>query len=509
MRFKVHWWNSADNRQDVAVNLPQEWFNTIMPCVFGDHINRQLHADGLLPLQMLRQDSTFVTAFESVLVSPQFDPFRGQGDYYYAMMCLFVYVYLIKGPGFTLDTTLERSPALPIIRAWQSNLTAPTTPNLNYLTALQADVVFNSYTPSAVYAPTGNANATLLEFAQAVQSEGLMTIPTADASAGPEPVPTSITDGSIFTGVDVSQFSPVSYRLWKHWMNTLDDQSPGNFWRAGIMAAAAQTLETNKSESLPGGEAGPVITLFHFVTHGKDLADWYKNHQNEPYMNADINLNNTTETAQNANTAALGCFMAGTKVETSSGSMAIEDLAEGDQVLTRANGEKQWGTRSDEVVENPSPDILYGFNGEAPFFTASHPFFTTTGLRSIDPETARKENPWLNVGQLKPGHILFRLNAEKEYEREVVDSINSSRSNVTSVYGVHLREGLRSYHANGYLVAINYPEITAVSITRQLQTFSPAERAAMIQSLGVLKPLFERFGAGTVMDKLIKEAGSA
>lgn len=30
----------------------------------------------------------------------------------------------------------------------------------------------------------------------------------------------------------------------------------------------------------------------------------------------------------------------------------------------------------------------------------------------------------------------------------------------TFVYGLHLREGLRSYHVNGYLVALNYPEIT-------------------------------------------------
>ncbi|RSM14732.1 hypothetical protein CDV31_005314 [Fusarium ambrosium] len=442
------------------------------------HINRQLHADGSLPLQVLRQDSTFVTAYESVLVSPQFDPFRGQGDYYYAMTRLFVYVYLIKGSGFALDTKLEMSPGLTIIQAWQKNFTPPATQNPDYLSALQLEVIFNSYTPSTVYAPTCNADATLLDLAQAVQNEGLMTLPTADASEQPEPVPTSITDGSIFSGVDVSQYSPVSYRLWKHWMNTLDDQSPGNFWRAGIMAAAAQTLNSTSSAPYSGpasGADGTQMTILHFATHGKDLADC--------------------------------CFIAGTRVETLSGSKAIEDLTEGDQVLTRADGAKQWGTRSDEVVKNPATGTLFGFNAEAPFFTAGHPFYTTTGLRAIDPETARQENPWLEVGQLKPGHVLFRLNAEKEYELKTINSINSSRSDVSSVYGVHLREGLRSYHANGYLVTINYPEITAVSITRQLRTFPPAERAVMIQSLAVLKPLFERFGAGTVMDKLIKEAG--
>ncbi|RMJ13445.1 hypothetical protein CDV36_006873 [Fusarium kuroshium] len=407
------------------------------------------------------------------------------------MTCLFVYVYLLKGPSFVLDTKLERSPAITITQAWQKNFTPPTTQNLDYLSALQLEVIFNSYTPSTVYAPTCNADATLLDLAQAVQIEGLMTLPTADASEQPEPVPTSITDGSIFSGVDVSQYSPVSYRLWKHWMNTLDDQSPGNFWRAGLMAAAAQTL--NSTSSAPysepaSGADGTQMTILHFATHGKDLADWYKNHQNEPYMNGNVNLNNMTETKQPEGEyltpPIMSCFIAGTRVETLSGSKAIEDLTEGVQVLTRADGAKQWERR------------------------AGHPFYTTTGLRAIDPETDRQENPWLEVGQLKPGHVLFRLNAEKEYELETIKPINSSRSDVSSVYGVHLREGFRSYHANGYLVAINYPEITAVSITRQLKTFPPAERAAMIQSIGVLKPLFERFGAGTVMDKLIKEAGS-
>ncbi|RSL50187.1 hypothetical protein CEP54_012058 [Fusarium duplospermum] len=238
--------------------------------------------------------------------------------------------------------------------------------------------------------------------------------------------------------------------------------------------------------------------MLYFVTHGKDLADWYKNHQNEPYMNPDVNLNNTTETKEPEGEALtqpiMGCFFAGPRVETSSGPKAIEYLAKGDQVLTRADGAKQWGTRSDEIVENPAPNYLFGFNTEEPFFTAGHAFHDTTGLRSFDPGASRRENPWLEVGRLEPGHVLFRLNADKtEYELETINSIIVSRSKVTSVYGVHLREGLRSYHANGYLVAINYPEITAISITQQLRTFPPTERKAMIQSLGVLKPLFERF----------------
>lgn len=32
--------------------------------------------------------------------------------------------------------------------------------------------------------------------------------------------------------------------------------------------------------------------------------------------------------------------------------------------------------------------------------------------------------------------------------------------------GIHLRDGLRSYHANGYRVRLNYPEITIKSLAR-------------------------------------------
>ncbi|KAF7550311.1 hypothetical protein G7Z17_g5796 [Cylindrodendrum hubeiense] len=222
-------------------------------------------------------------------------------------------------------------------------------------------------------------------------------------------------------------------------------------------------------------------------------------------------LNNTVETGpESPPTLFASCFVPGTLVETMRGSMAIESLAEDDMILTRAGATRQWGVRSDEVVENPAPGILYGFNNGPAFFTAGHPFHTTTGLRAIDPHLARQENPWLNVGELRVGHQLLRLNDDKtDYELETITSISRAQSNATSVYGVHLREGLRSYHANGYLVALNYPEITAAAIARQLQTISAQERVKIIQSLNEIKPLFQRFGAGTVIDRLTREANSS
>ncbi|KAH7245691.1 hypothetical protein BKA59DRAFT_476111 [Fusarium tricinctum] len=202
--------------------------------------------------------------------------------------------------------------------------------------------------------------------------------------------------------------------------------------------------------------------------------------------------------------ADTGGFVAGTVVETTMGKKAIENVGENSRVLTRAGESQQWGVRSDEVVMVPASDNLYSFNGSDPFFTAGQPFYTTTGIRAIDPVSARQQNPWLDVGTLKIGHALLRLNATNtSYDLEEIKSIMRSRSQGGNVYGLHFREGLRSYHANGYLVSLNYPEITGASLSYQLRTMPDQDRTKALQSLRDLKLLFDRFGAGSIMDCLV------
>ena len=59
------------------------------------------------------------------------------------------------------------------------------------------------------------------------------------------------------------------------------------------------------------------------------------------------------------------------------------------------------GDCSDEIMKEACGEgtILFGFNDEESFFTANHVFYTTTGLRAIDPIGAKRENPWLEVGK--------------------------------------------------------------------------------------------------------------
>lgn len=202
------------------------------------------------------------------------------------------------------------------------------------------------------------------------------------------------------------------------------------------------------------------------------------------------------------------CFVAGTQIITRNGVKNIEDLEEFDWVLTRGEF-NEWGLVSDERVVIPvEMPTIHGFNHEKPFFTAGHVFFTTTGLRALDPIQAMRENPWADIGRLAVGNIVMRLNtATEQYEQVVIQSISTTTMpDVKQVYGVHLREGRRSYHANGYLVAVNYPEITMKSVCKMLRTIPAEEQARMLLAFKELRPLFERFGIGAIADAVRAEA---
>ncbi|KAF4440843.1 hypothetical protein FACUT_3161 [Fusarium acutatum] len=190
---------------------------------------------------------------------------------------------------------------------------------------------------------------------------------------------------------------------------------------------------------------------------------------------------------------------------------AVEDLEDNDWVLAYGAND-EWGLVSDERVVIPADSlIIYGFNDEAPFFTAGHVFHTTTGLQALDAELAMKENPWAEVGRLSVGHIRYRLGKDgRTYDQVPILDINWRQlPEVTEVYGVHLREGRRSYHANDYLVMVNYPAITLKRICSTLATFSQEDQVRLLRSLKELNPLFERFGIATVSEMVQREVDAA
>ncbi|MCJ1474739.1 hypothetical protein MMC13_003399 [Lambiella insularis] len=198
-----------------------------------------------------------------------------------------------------------------------------------------------------------------------------------------------------------------------------------------------------------------------------------------------------------------GGFRPGTKILTPGNSpIFIEDIFEGLEVVTyRGNGHEQIGVCSDEIITTPtrcgalSVD-LWGFNDELPFFSANTVFNTPDGYCAIDPEAAMRANRWLRVLKLEAGRSVYFFN-NQSYREVRIERVTNARANCQTLHGVHLREGLRSYHANGYLIQDNYPEITAHSIEHALQMLPRQEQRNLLDHIDAMIPLLAMVGADT------------
>ncbi|KAL2062604.1 hypothetical protein VTL71DRAFT_5676 [Oculimacula yallundae] len=151
---------------------------------------------------------------------------------------------------------------------------------------------------------------------------------------------------------------------------------------------------------------------------------------------------------------------------------------------------------------------LCATNDEPAFFTPRHSFVDNFGkARAVDPHAAHQENPWLEVGALEVGHVLLHTEDGQTYTETPIRSLSLEAVDCEFVHGVHLREGLRSYHANGYLARMSYPEITIRTIADALRQNPSAEQLRMLHHLEELQPLLSRCGQGTVMGLLNAELG--
>ncbi|RYO86620.1 hypothetical protein DL764_008985 [Monosporascus ibericus] len=268
--------------------------------------------------------------------------------------------------------------------------------------------------------------------------------------------------------------------------------------------------ESQSHTTSVGGTVTTTHTKITTVT-GKPVADWIKTVKGSYSLFFTNKSPNTTDVETKSKSAAgagtlLGCFIAGTSVATSAGDIPIEKIEEGTIIMTNA-ATGRFGVASDEEVINVVRDsTLIGFNKEGVFATAGHVFHTTTGLRAIEPQHALAENPWLDVGKLEVGHMLYRLAEDRQsYELIPVESIQVEFVSSCVVYGVHMREGDRSYHANGYQVAVGYPEITIKSVAAALSKLPRAKRVEMLVGIKELLPIFVKLGLGGVTKLLDRE----
>jgi hypothetical protein len=351
---------------------------------------------------------------------------------------------------------------------------------------------------SSVFNPKGLATTATSEYLVQLQKAGLLfKVDHESTKAAAD----SVLQRSFFDDAYNKTYEIHGHTLFNSWQDQINDAQPSSFWRFGW----SSVLQDSKLIPLIGYGFTP-------IEFGEKAIQWVEENKSYNFLKYDqIKKVHKTEliggTRINPRTGdpIPTCFIPGTSVLTAAGPVNIESLREHDSVLTRAEPQ-QWGVRSSETVRLPAPEYVYGFNKEGAFFTAGHPFHTKTGLRALDPEAARRENPWLEVGTLEPGHILLRTTDGKTYEEIQIESVEKERCEHEYVYGVHLREGLRSYHANGYLVALNYPEITVASVAKDLLTFPPEQRLQLLAGLREISPLLKRFGGKTVLSLLEQES---
>lgn len=143
------------------------------------------------------------------------------------------------------------------------------------------------------------------------------------------------------------------------------------------------------------------------------------------------------------------CFIADTKVTMADGTLKnIQDVKIGDIL----KGEKT----NNKVLAYHRPlksdGKIFGFNGGRLFVTEEHPFKTTEGWKSLNPEKTKQEHIGINVSKLEVGDTLI-----KESGNEVIGSIESKNVPETTPLYNFVLSGDRTYYADGFLVHNKVP----------------------------------------------------
>lgn len=138
-----------------------------------------------------------------------------------------------------------------------------------------------------------------------------------------------------------------------------------------------------------------------------------------------------------------GCFVAGTQVLMGDGSYKnIEDVTFTDSLMS-SNGPEPVLKRY--IINYKG--AVYAFNGSGNYFvTPTHPFMTTEGWKSLDPEGTRRESPGIVVSQLEVGDILLMKGGTTTTLTQL-DKVY--REIVTYNFGIN---GTHDFYADDYLV---------------------------------------------------------
>jgi hypothetical protein len=180
-----------------------------------------------------------------------------------------------------------------------------------------------------------------------------------------------------------------------------------------------------------------------------------------------------------------GCFLPGSPVHLESGeTLPIHEVEQGDRLLAH-NGHVGEHTGEIVALELHEEIPVYGINELEPFFSAGHLFWTNDGWKALEPEIALAENPQRSVGKLDVGDVVHRIRAVAplSYDEVPIERITGRLLGPGErLHGMHLL-GAGSYHVHGFLVAMNYPQITEQRLTDGFAKLSPEERRHLADAL--------------------------
>jgi hypothetical protein len=183
-------------------------------------------------------------------------------------------------------------------------------------------------------------------------------------------------------------------------------------------------------------------------------------------VNTNTGTMNTNTGTMNTDTGGwytTGCFIAGTLIEMEDGSFkSIERIRVGDRV----RGVMGKVNRVEKLFVIPHRGLKYSFNGSKYFVSASHPFLTEQGWKSLDPMVSVRENPGLKVTQLSEGDVVLsrqgsvRLHSIRAVENsEMVFNFRTdgNHSYIADGFKVHNAQNKTTTNSTGW-----YPETTGL-----------------------------------------------
>lgn len=305
------------------------------------------------------------------------------------------------------------------------------------------------------------------------------------------------------------QWMPTSYAVSRiheyQWFYVFKQQ--GEVYRMsqyfyGYVSTLLTSLETKNTMDFSGNISGVSNT------YGEKALEWL-NSDNGPRLYNIRSQQNPSNVSQpngglGGNGAAggaggdlFGCVVKGTQILMCDGTnKAIENIKEWDKVSSESGGVS---TCSDELICNNKLTRLYAINNDEPFMSLDHAVKTQRGWCSLNPDISNEINGNYNVKKLEIGDTVYKVerieNGVVNYSEERVENINVKEFTKGEIqaHDIHFREGSMSYHCNGYLCLLNYPEITGKRISENMNNqLTEDERASFMALITDNLTIFEK-----------------